>query len=309
MYRFFSSSSIIFIFFIILLLGKRVINMLQITEDKVSSWLPVRDENTYKNKMGHVLCVGGNANMGGAIILSASAALYAGAGLVTVASAPENVHALHARIPEAMFTDMYELNTLSEYIQKADVIVLGPGLGLSDRSLTVFKQVLNTINKDQWLIIDGDAITHFVNEKETLQIQSKNIVFTPHLGEWQRMTNIKPPADHIKENQTQKNNLQATVILKKGRSEIYIEDEIWQNIAGNPSMATGGMGDILTGIIASFLGQFDNKKQAILSALYVHSATANKLAKTHYTTLPTTIINELPIFIKSLNKQEKNLLQ
>src|SRR5699024_10241394 len=102
MYRFFSSSSIIFIFFIILLLVKRVINMLQITEDKVSSLLPVRDENTYKNKMGHVLRVGGNANMGGAIILSASAALYAGAGLVTVASAPENVHALHARIPEAM---------------------------------------------------------------------------------------------------------------------------------------------------------------------------------------------------------------
>ena len=278
--------------------------MLKITEDKVSSWLPVRNKNTYKNKMGHVLCIGGNSNMGGAIILSASAALYAGAGLVTVASAPENVHALHARIPEAMFTDMYDFNTLSEMVKKADVIVLGPGLGLTDRSLDVFKQVLKALTKEQWLIMDGDAITHFVNGRDSLQIPTPHIVFTPHLGEWQRMTNIDPPAEDISVNQKKKKSLQATIVLKKGQSEVYIEDEIWQNISGNPSMATGGMGDILTGIIASFLGQFENKKQAILSALFVHSATANKLAETYYTTLPSTIINELPIFIKSLNKHE-----
>ena len=275
--------------------------MLKITEDKVSSWLPVRDKNTYKNKMGHVLCVGGNANMGGAIILSASAALYAGAGLVTVASAPENVHALHARIPEAMFTNMYDFDSLPNIVKKADVIVLGPGLGLSNQSLKIFKYVISTLDKDQWLIIDGDAITHFVNQRNSLQIPIDHVVFTPHLGEWQRMTNIEPPADDIEENQEQKKKLQATIVLKKGQSEIYIEDEVWQNIAGNPSMATGGMGDILTGIIASFLGQFKNKKQAILSALYVHSATANKLAETHYSTLPSAIINDLPIFIKSLN--------
>ena len=278
--------------------------MLKITEEKVACWIPIRDKNTYKNKMGHIFCIGGDANMGGAIILSASAALYAGAGLVTVASAPENVHALHARIPEAMFTNMYDFDTLSKNIQKADVIVLGPGLGLAEESLMVFKEVLKALSKEQWLIIDGDAITHFVNEKDTLQLPTKNVIFTPHLGEWHRMTNIEPPADDIEVNQKQKKKLQATIVLKKEQSEIYLEDEVWQNIAGNPSMATGGMGDILTGIIGSFLGQFNNKKQAILSALYVHSATANELAKTHYTTLPSTIINHLPIFIKKLNNNE-----
>src|SRR5690625_3306202 len=161
--------------------------MLKITEEKVSNWLPVRDKNTYKNKMGHVLCIGGNANMGGAVIMSASAALYAGAGLVTVASAPENVHALHARIPEAMFTNMYDFDTLPDMIKKADVIVLGPGLGLSEESLEVFKQVTRSLNKDQWLVIDGDAITHFVNEKDSLQIPTKNVIFTPHLGEWNQI--------------------------------------------------------------------------------------------------------------------------
>lgn len=278
--------------------------MLKITKEKVSNWLPVRDKNTYKNKMGHVLCIGGNKNMGGAIIMSASAALYSGAGLVTVASAPENIHALHARIPEAMFTNMYDFDTLPAMIQKADVLILGPGLGLSEKSIKVFKQVIHSLNKNHWLIIDGDAITHFVNEKDALKIPTKNIIFTPHLGEWNRMTNIEPPAKDIKINQQQKEALNAIIVLKKERTEVYIEDEIWQNIAGNPSMATGGMGDILTGIIASFLGQFQNKKQAILSALYVHSATANDLAKTHYVTLPTTVIKHLPIFIKYLKKKE-----
>lgn len=279
------------------------IKMKQITRELVSEWLPIRDKNTYKNKMGHILCIGGNANMGGAIILSASAALYAGAGLVTVASAPENVHALHARVPEVMFTDMYDLDTLSDRIEKADVIVLGPGLGLSEKSLEVFKQVINALNEKQWLIIDGDGITHFVNEKANLQVPAKKIIFTPHLGEWKRLTNINPPANDIKVNQQQKNKLNATIVLKKGASEIYMDDEVWQNIAGNPSMATGGMGDILTGIIASFLGQFKDKKQGLLSALYVHSAIANELARTHYVTLPTLIVNRLPIFIKNLNKK------
>ena len=90
--------------------------------------------------------------------------------------------------------------------------------------------------------------------------------------------------------------------MKKERTEIYYKDEIWKNSAGNPSMATGGMGDTLVGIIASFIGQFDNPKNAILSAVYVHSAVADELAKTHYVTLPTEIIKHLPIFIKNLSK-------
>lgn len=278
--------------------------MKQITRELVSEWFPLRNKNTYKNKMGHVLCIGGNPNMGGAIILSASAALYAGAGLVTVASAPENLHALHARIPEAMFTNMYNFDTLPDRIKKADVIVLGPGLGLSEESLDVFKQVIKDLNKEQWLIIDGDGITHFVNEKDSLQIPTKNVIFTPHLGEWKRLTNIEPPADDLKTNQQQKKHLNASIVLKKGCSEIYIDNEIWKNIPGNPSMATGGMGDILTGVIASFLGQFKDKKLGLLSALYVHSAIANELARTHYVTLPTLIVNHLPIFIKNLNKKE-----
>lgn len=273
-----------------------------ITNKLISSLIPTREKATYKNKLGHVLCVGGNENMGGAIILTASAALNAGAGLVTVASSPENHQALHARYPEAMFTNMYDLGLLQTMIKKADVIVLGPGLGRNNRSLGVYQCVLDHIKNNQWLILDGDALHFFKKDISSRNLSDKNILLTPHLGEWYALTNIDPPASDTRENRKVKDELHVEVVLKKERTEIYYKDEIWKNSAGNPSMATGGMGDTLVGIIASFIGQFDNPKNAILSAVYVHSAVADELAKTHYVTLPTEIIKHLPIFIKNLSK-------
>lgn len=272
--------------------------MNKLTKELVASWIPTRKANTYKNKMGHILCVGGNRQMGGAIILSAQAALHAGAGLVTVASAPENLHALHARCPEAMFLALSKMTRLVEAIEKADVIVLGPGLGLSSWSEQIFWTVMNHVKEHQWLILDGDALTLFSQNYQPLPI--KNVVFTPHLGEWKRLTNIEAPASDIDNNIIAQELFDAIVVLKKEHTEVYLENELWKNTAGNPSMATGGMGDTLAGIIGSFLGQFENKKEAILAGVYIHSAIADELAKTHYVTLPTKIIEHLPLFMKSL---------
>lgn len=278
--------------------------MKKITRELVAKWMPTRKKDAYKNKMGHILCVGGNAQMGGAIILCASAALNSGAGLVTIASAPENLHALHARHPEAMFVNMYNEMELRSSIEKADAVVLGPGLGLSKESFKVFNHVIQTIQPHQWLVIDGDAITHLVNENARSIIDTDNLVLTPHLGEWQRLTEITPPARAIDLNHQKQKELQAIVVLKKERTEIYFEDQVWQNTAGNPSMATGGMGDTLTGILAGFLGQFENKQEAILSAVYVHSAVADEQATTHYVTLPSKLIEFIPVFMKSLNNYQ-----
>lgn len=275
--------------------------MKTIQRSHIAKWIPTRNKDTYKNKLGHVLCIGGSTNMGGAIILSASAALHAGAGLVTVATAPENRTALHARNPEVMFIDFSEMKTLIEMIQKVDVIVLGPGLGLTDTANEIFDTVLDTVSESQWLILDGDALTLLSKNKQSVPI--KQTVLTPHLGEWEKLTGIKAPADDHERNLEQQKQLNAHVILKKPQTEVYINQEVWQNTAGNPSMATGGMGDTLTGILASFLGQFEYKKHAILSAVYVHSAVADKLAESHYITLPSRIIDELPIFINNLKNE------
>lgn len=272
--------------------------MKKIQRDDVAKWIPTREENIYKNKLGHILCIGGNENMGGAILLSASAALHSGAGLVTVATNSVNRTALHARIPEAMFVDYSDKDDLLDTLSKADVVIIGPGMGLDDSAKELFHTIIEHIKVEQWLIIDGDALTHY---GETNPYPShSNTVLTPHLGEWRRLTTIEAPADDTFLNAQWRDRLGSIVVLKKEQTEIYLKDGLWQNTAGNPSMATGGMGDTLTGIIGSFLGQFDNKVEAVLSAVYIHSAVADELALTHYVTLPTKIIEHLPIFINHL---------
>lgn len=278
--------------------------MKYITREKIAPWIPIRDQHTYKNKLGKVLCIGGNADMGGAIILSAMAALNAGAGLVTVASDSVNRTALHSSLPEVMFTDMHQQSTLVKEIRASDVILLGPGLGRNTQAEKTFHFVLNHIQESQWLVIDADALHFYAQLTSDYLFKTKNIVLTPHLGEWEKISSIKAPAEQIEENQAFLALLNSILVLKKSATEVYFENEVWKNTAGNPSMATGGMGDTLAGIISGLLGQFTDKKQAILSAVYIHSAIADELAETHYVTLPSQISKELPIFMKKLTKDQ-----
>lgn len=277
--------------------------MKYITKDKVVQWIPIRDEDTFKNKLGHVLCIGGNKEMGGAIILSAMAALNSGAGLVTVASAPENRTALYSHLPEAMFKDRSNQVVLAKAIKTSDTILLGPGLGRDSESKTIFNFVLKHIQKKQWLILDADALYFYADLDRNYTFNTENIILTPHLGEWENISSIKAPANDIEENKKRADKLKCTLVLKKSRTEVYLKNEIWENTAGNPSMATGGMGDTLAGIIAGLLGQYQNKEEAVLSAVYIHSAIADELAQSHYVTLASLISKRIPLFMKKISLQ------
>lgn len=276
-----------------------------ITKEKVGNWIPIREKDSYKNQYGSVLCVGGNREMGGAIILSAKAALHSAAGLVTVASASENRTALHAQIPEAMFKDSSNLVALARAIKQSDTILLGPGLGRDSDAKTIFNFVLKHIQEGQWLILDADALYFYGELPDHYEFKTKNIILTPHLGEWERISSIPAPADLKEKNQKVANQLEKTLVLKKARTEVYYQDQIWENTVGNPSMATGGMGDTLAGIITGLLSQYPNKIEAILSAVYIHSAIADQLAEDYYVTLPSLISNWIPIFMGDLVKEFK----
>lgn len=265
--------------------------MKKIEETFVKEAIPTREKNSYKGKFGKLLFVGGNEQMGGAIIMSASAAIHSGAGLVTVASAPVNVHALHARIPEAMFVDMYDLDALADMIAKMDGVVIGPGLGRDKRAIDIMRTVMTTLTKDQFVLVDGDAISIYVNE--ALEHPEARLVFTPHPGEWKTLSELNPDQENVEDNVQKQKELNATIVLKKGQTEVYFDEEVWQNIPGNPSMATGGMGDTLAGMIAGCMGQFETYEKGILSAVFLHSKIANTLAESSYVTLPTAIINEI----------------
>lgn len=268
----------------------------QINKDKVINWLPIRPKDTYKNQLGKVLCIGGNENMGGAIILAGGAALASGAGLVTVASHPVNRTALHSHFPEIMFTDYHSSDHLEDLIADADTILIGPGLGRDHFAHQLVHRLSELCSEEQYLIIDADGLYHLslLIKDNLLLLRPKNLILTPHLGEWEQLTGLKPNHENHADNQKWQAYMKATIILKKERTEVYFKQQIWENTAGNPSMSTGGMGDTLAGMIAGLIGQYNNKAQAILSGVFLHSYISDELAKTHYVTLPHLIIQHVP---------------
>lgn len=276
--------------------------MNKITKRKVESFITERKKDSYKGTYGRVLLVGGNENMGGAIILSASACVHSGAGLVTVATDPSNHAALHSRLPEAMCLPLYDLQQLESMIDGMDVIVVGPGLGRDQRAADVMKTVYETIDEEQILVLDGDAIHLHVNEN--LPPLKAELIVTPHLGEWRTLTGVPIDDQDVELNHQKVKELNAVVVLKKSRTEVYYEDEVWENTAGNPAMATGGMGDTLAGMIAGFVAQFEHKKHAVLAAVYLHSYIGDELARHQYVTLPTHIIEQIPETMKTFAKYD-----
>lgn len=273
--------------------------MKEINRETIQGMIPKRSKDSYKADYGRVLVIGGNEDMGGAIILTASAAVYSGAGLVAVATAKVNHAALHARLPEAMVIDMYNEDRLLKQLSTATVIVIGPGLGLSAESLALLKSVLETVTKEQRLIIDGSAIT--LMAKNNLKTPVAKTTYTPHLGEWQKLSRLKPTEQNETLNIQARKELKATVVLKQSRTEIYFLDEIWKNSVGNPAMATGGMGDTLAGMIAGFSAQFKNYRFAIITAVFLHSNLGDDLAKKQYVVLPSQIIESIPFAMKEFS--------
>ncbi|WP_313469698.1 NAD(P)H-hydrate dehydratase [Carnobacterium sp.] len=273
--------------------------MNRLNQEKIQGLIPKRQTDSYKGDYGKVLLVGGNKRMGGAVILMALAAVHSGAGLVTVATDKGNHAALHAHLPEAMVVDWKNQKQLEQQIKAATVVAIGPGMGNSTGSLKILKLLLAQIQPEQHIVIDGSAIT--LMAKYNLPTPNDNTIYTPHLGEWERLSNLKPTEQKEVLNVEARNQLNATVVLKQHQTEVYFKEDIWKNEAGNPAMATGGMGDTLAGIIAGLVAQIPDIKSAVLAAVYLHSYIGDQLAEKQYVVLPTHIINQLPTILKEFS--------
>lgn len=272
--------------------------MEKISKNILNQVIIPRNPESYKGNYGKVLIIAGSTHFGGAAILCSSAAIASGAGLVTVATTPEKFTAINVRIPEAMTLDYHNKKELIHAIHHNSVIAIGPGLGVSNVAKGLVRTVLENADSKQTVIFDASALTIIAEEKYLLKTPA-NIIMTPHQGEWQRLSNLEIS------NQTIANNLQklqelsskAILILKKHFSEIYSQNQVQNIDAGNPGMATGGMGDTLTGIIAGFVGQFGYSIETISAALLIHSTIADKINQKEYVVLPSKIIEKLPKFM------------
>lgn len=281
--------------------------MEKITKNILNQVIIPRNPESYKGNYGKVLIIAGSTHFGGAAILCSSAAVYSGAGLVTVATIPEKFTALNSEIPEAMTIDYREKKQLVTAIRNNDVIAIGPGLGTSDFTVDLVKTVLKKAKTDQTIILDASALTVIAQEEIPLK-SSAHIVMTPHQGEWERLSKLAIPDQTEVKNvhQLQNLNSNAVLVLKKHHSEIYYQDGTRQLCAGNPGMATGGMGDTLTGIIAAFIGQFGFSMATISAALLLHSTIADDLYEKEYVVLPSKIISKLPKYMAKYSYHYNN---
>ena len=270
--------------------------MKQLSEKILYQVITPRPAQSHKGTFGRVLIIGGTAEFGGAVIMNAMAAVYAGAGLVTVATDTANFTALHSHLPEAMVVDFNQ--DLTTQIQNNDVILIGSGLG--DR-LDILQATFRAVFPKQILIVDGSALTLLAENH--INLPHARLVLTPHQMEWQRITGISIAQQAFEAfNVLGRDRLKQMpiVVLKQHHTQIYTSKDIYELPIGGPYQATGGMGDTLAGIIAGFAAQFflASLSDVVLAAVYSHSAIADELAETQYIVLPTQISQQLPKFMK-----------
>ena len=277
--------------------------MEKLTDKILKEVITPRPDNSFKGTYGKVTLVGGNRNFGGAIIMASTAAVCAGAGLVTTATDKSNASALHSQLPEAMFADFTAEQQVAPLVSAATSVVVGPGLGDDGISLQILENVFANTNEQQNVIIDGSAIT--LMAREGLKQPAGNIIYTPHEMEWQRLSGIKMGEQTVENNITVQKELGATVVLKKHHTEIYTNDQVYQLPIGTPAQAVGGMGDTLAGMVGGFTAEFSKiPEKAVLAAVYAHSAIAEKIAETQYIVLPHQISRALPPFMKKMEKAD-----
>ena len=270
--------------------------MKQLSEKILYQVITPRPAQSHKGTFGRVLIIGGTAEFGGAVIMNAMAAVYAGAGLVTVATDTTNFTALHSHLPEAMVVDFNQ--DLTTLIQNNDVILIGSGLG--DR-LDILQATFRAVFPKQVLIVDGSALTLLAENH--INLPHARLVLTPHQMEWQRITGISIAQQAFEAfNVLGRDRLKQMpiVVLKQHHTQIYTSKDIYELPIGGPYQATVGMGDTLAGIIAGFAAQFflASLSDVVLAAVYSHSAIADELAETQYIVLPTQISQQLPKFMK-----------
>lgn len=237
--------------------------------------LPPRDRDSHKGRFGHVLVVGGDHGMAGAARLAAEAAARTGAGLVSVATRAGHTAAITAARPELMCHGVEHARNLAPLLHKADVVAVGPGLGQGEWGRELLGAVLDT---QVPLVVDADALNLLAGEPA----RRGNWLLTPHPGEAGRLLGSATgavQADRFGAVEALVDAFAGTVVLKGAGSLVRSPDgPTYVCDAGNPGMASGGMGDVLSGVLAALLAQGLDFEDAARAGVYLHAAAGDRAA-------------------------------
>jgi ADP-dependent NAD(P)H-hydrate dehydratase / NAD(P)H-hydrate epimerase len=270
------------------------LNLSVITPKDIADLIAPRPRDSNKGMYGHVLVVGGSLGKSGAAAMAGFSALRSGAGLVTVATPRSALGAVAAYRPELMTEPLSEtdagsiakeaLESFNRLAEKKTVLAIGPGISRHPSTADFVREIVN--KSQQPIVLDADGLNAFEGRAKDLnrRVRRDNgenaekistLVLTPHPGEMARLTGLSTAAiqrDRINVARSFARDHQLILVLKGDRTIIANpEGEAWVNTTGNPGMATGGTGDILTGMVAGMLAQ--NPKRAflaVLAAVYLH---------------------------------------
>ena len=259
-------------------------------EDLAYKYLGAPDVNTYKHRQGKLLIIAGSRGMTGAAILASHGAIRSGAGLVTtfVPKSLNNVY--ETNIIEGLtvsceddgqgiFTK-YNYDEIEKYFDWSDALLIGPGLGNNVSTTELVNKIVENYTKP--IVIDADGLNCFVDNLELFNKIKSDYIITPHFGELARLinTNILKIRDNLVEYiQTFMKKYKGTLVAKNAPTMVAHKDEVVVNSTGNQGLATGGTGDVLSGVIASFVAQGIPSPIAAELGVFIHGRAADLIAE------------------------------
>jgi len=283
---------------------------------RLPAQLLCRNKDTHKGSFGHILVLAGSARFSGAAVLCAKAAMRAGAGLVTL-GIPESINPGFIKIKPAEIMTLPLAETkeitlgqeafkkINDFIKQADVIVIGPGLTQNESTQALVRKIVSAIDKPA--VIDADGLNALVSHLDILRKKREGMpqaILTPHPGELARLLGVKTAKIQDKRKETAQKfakDYRLTLVLKGHRTIVAdYQKHLFINATGNPGMASAGSGDVLSGIIAAFLGQGLTPFSAAKYAVYLHGLAGDLAAKekTQLGMIASDIIDKIPEAIK-----------
>lgn len=235
-------------------------------EHLLKVFLPKRPRDAQKGDFGQVLVIGGNQGMAGAVRMAAEASARVGAGLVRVATRPEHASIVQQGRPELLCYAVHGADDLLQLFEKTTVMIVGPGLGHDSWAHDLW---VNSLSIKKPMVVDADALNLLAKQPKWCP----DWILTPHPGEAARL--LQSTVAHIQADRLlaarEIQNLYGGVCVLKGAGTWVVGHQTWQCAHGNPGMASGGMGDVLSGVIGGLLAQGLSLECAAAAGVFVHA--------------------------------------
>lgn len=272
--------------------------------EMIKKLIPVRAKTGYKGDYGKALIVAGSVGFTGANKIASEACIKSGAGLVTVSSDRSVIRIIEENVKEAMTIHPDEIEGV---VENSDVIAFGPGMGNNEDTLLLLIRIIKKLRlegkSDTILVLDADGLNVLQGKTDLLANSGVRVIITPHFGEMARLTGQS--IEYIKKNRMEvafkfarKNKV--TVVLKGHNTIITDGVQVYVNPTGSSAIASGGMGDCLTGMIAGLAGQGLSPLEAALAATFLHGYIGDDLAAARYSVTASEIIERIPFELKKL---------